>query len=53
MACIGDGHVPGISKLLKAKNIEFETIRLSELRSHKDKDTDSTSAHFSINYKSM
>ena len=53
MACIGDGHVPGISKLLKAKNIEFETIRLSELRNYKDKDTDSTSAHFSINYKSM
>jgi pheromone shutdown protein TraB len=53
IACIGDGHVPGVSKLLKEKNIEFETIRLSELRSYKDKDTDQTSAHFSINYKSM
>ena len=53
MACIGDGHVPGVSKLLKEKNIEFETIRLSELRNYKDKDTDQTSAHFSINYKSM
>lgn len=53
MACIGDGHVPGISKSLEEKNIEFNTIRLSELRNHKDKDSDSTSAHFSINYKSM
>ena len=53
MVCIGDGHVPGISKSLEEKNIEFNTIRLSELRNHKDTDSDSTSAHFSINYKSM
>ena len=53
IACIGDGHVPGISKLLTSKNIEFETIRLSELRNHENKDDDSTAAYFSINYKSM
>ena len=53
IACIGDGHVPGISKLLESKNIEFKTIRLSELRNHKKKEADSTSASFSINYKSM
>lgn len=50
IACIGDGHVPGISKLLKEKDNEFDSIRLSELRNHKDSDT--TSAHFSINYNS-
>jgi pheromone shutdown protein TraB len=49
IACIGDGHVPGISKLLHSKNIEFETIRLEELRKEKVKDT--ASAHFSIKYK--
>ena len=53
IACIGDGHVPGISDLLTEKKIEFETIRLSELRNHKKKEADSTSASFSINYKSM
>jgi pheromone shutdown protein TraB len=50
ITCIGDGHVPGISKLLKLKKIEFETIRLSELRNQENKDVDSTSGHFSINY---
>ena len=54
IACIGDGHVPGISKILQSKDIEFETIRLSELRNQKPEksDTDSTTGSFSINYKS-
>ena len=52
LACIGDGHVPGISKLLQSKQIEFETIRLSELRNQEKKETGSSSGHFSINYKS-
>ena len=47
-ACIGDGHIPGISKLLEENNIEFKTIRLSELR--KIKDSDSSSGQFSFNY---
>lgn len=52
ITCIGDGHVPGISKILKSKDIEFETIRLSELRNQKPEksDVDSTSGSFSINY---
>jgi len=52
MVVIGDGHVPGISKILKSKDIEFETIRLSELRNQKPEksDADSSSASFSINY---
>lgn len=49
ITCIGDGHVPGMSKLLQAKDIEFETIRLNEIRDQKD--TDSSSGHFSVNYK--
>jgi len=49
---IGDGHVPGISKILTSKDIEFETIRLSELRNQKTQkiDSDSSSGSFSINY---
>jgi pheromone shutdown protein TraB len=53
IACIGDGHVPGISTLLQKNDIEFETIRLSELRDHKPKNADSTSASFSIHYKEI
>ena len=53
MACIGDGHVPGISEMLKSKNIEFETIRLSELRNKKNSNNDSSSGHFSINYSGL
>ena len=48
---IGDGHVPGISELLKKENIEFETIRLQDLRSYHQESDDKSSAHFSINYK--
>jgi len=53
MVVIGDGHVPGMSKILQSKEIEFETIRLSKLRNHKKKDADSTTASFSINYKEL
>ena len=53
IACVGDGHIPGVSELLNSKNIEIETIRLSELRTQEKKDSDSSSAGFSINYKSI
>jgi pheromone shutdown protein TraB len=49
ISCIGDGHIPGMSKLLEEKEIEYTTIRLAELRNIKD--TDSTSGQFSVNYK--
>jgi pheromone shutdown protein TraB len=51
IACVGDGHVPGISKLLQEKQIPFETIRLQQLQNMKKIETDGTSAHFSIDYK--
>jgi len=51
IAVIGDGHVPGISNLLKSKDIEFETIRLSELRQQKSVDSDVSIASFSHEYK--
>ena len=35
ITCMGDAHVPGISKLLEEKNIEFKVIRLRELRDGK------------------
>ena len=52
IAIMGDGHIPGITQLLKEKDIECDTIRLNELQAKKEPQKDSTSAHFSINYKS-
>lgn len=53
VACVGDGHVPGISKILREKQIPFETIRLQQLQNLKTKDADGTSASFSINYQPL
>jgi pheromone shutdown protein TraB len=51
VACIGDGHIPGISKLLSSDNVEYNTIRLSKLREKKTDEFDTASAHFTTNYK--
>lgn len=51
IAVLGDGHIPGISKLLEEKGIDFEKIRLSQLRKNEDRDVDSSIASFSVNYK--
>lgn len=53
ITCVGDGHVPGISQLLKQKQIPFETIRLQQLQSYKPPQTDGSSANFSINYNPL
>lgn len=50
MVCIGDGHIQGISEILQKNNIEFETIRLGDLRNKPKRDTDSSSAHFTTRY---
>ena len=51
VAVIGDGHIPGISELLKKKEIEFETIRLSELRNQEPSKSESATASFRVEYK--
>ena len=51
IACVGDGHIPGLSALLTEKQIPFETIRLQELQARKPTSTDSSAAHFTIEYK--
>ena len=53
IAVVGDGHVPGLADLLKQKEIEFETIRLSELRNKKPRQVDPSSASFSIKHDEM
>jgi pheromone shutdown protein TraB len=51
IAVVGDGHIPGLSTLLNNKNIDFETIRLSELRSFDPSKVDSSTASFSMEIK--
>jgi len=53
IAVMGDGHIPGMSDLLTKKELEFETIRLSELRNQKPKDSDPSQASFSLEYKEL
>jgi pheromone shutdown-related protein TraB len=51
VAIVGDGHIPGLSRILEKKEIDFETIRLSELRNKEPTETDSSSASFSMEYR--
>lgn len=53
IAVVGDGHIPGFTELLTKKEIDFEAIRLSELRSHSTDDLDSSSASFTIEHKEL
>ncbi len=51
IAVMGDGHIPGISKLLSNKEINFDVVRLHELRNYCESDSDFTTASFNIQYK--
>jgi pheromone shutdown-related protein TraB len=53
IAVIGDGHMPGISELLTKKEIEFEVVRLSEIRNKEIKTDDASTASFSMNYQDV
>lgn len=53
IAVVGDGHIPGLSEILKKKEIDFETIRLSELRNKSTMSDDTSSASFSLEYKDI
>lgn len=53
IAVVGDGHIPGLTKLLTKKEITFETIRLSELRREEPGKQDPSTASFSLNYKGL
>ena len=53
IAVVGDGHIPGITRLLEDKELDFETIRLSELRNIETPESDSSTASFSLEYKEL
>jgi pheromone shutdown protein TraB len=50
VACVGDGHISGISKLFDQNNIQYEIIRLRELR-NRTVESDATTASFTMEYK--
>lgn len=51
IALVGDGHVPGMSKLLRSKGVKLEIIRLKELRSKEIPDVNSSTASFTVECK--
>ncbi|MFH1101168.1 MAG: TraB domain-containing protein [Methanobacteriota archaeon] len=52
IACVGDGHIPGMTQLIQTKNIEIQTIRLQELKNTQPAtNVDTSSAHFTTNYE--
>jgi len=53
IAIIGDGHIPGLSEILTKKEIEFDVIRLSDLRNQKTLTDDLSTASFSIEHKGL
>lgn len=53
VTCIGDGHVPGISEMLQARQIPVDIIRLHDLKANQPKETDGTTAQFSVDYKPL
>ena len=48
VAVMGDGHIPGISESLKSKGLDFETIRLGDLRKEANADVDNVNGSFSF-----
>lgn len=54
IAVVGDGHVPGFTELLTKKEIDFEIVRLSELRKFDNSDeSDSSTASFTVSNKNL
>lgn len=51
VAVVGDGHIPGLSNLLKEKDVEFEAVRLGDLRKQDTGVSDTSTASFSIEHK--
>ena len=51
IAVVGDGHIPGLTELLKKKELPYETIRLSEIKDKKVEFNDTSNAFFSIEHK--
>jgi pheromone shutdown protein TraB len=49
VAIVGDGHIEGLSKILKSNNLETDIIRLKDLRNNTV--DNKNNAHFTVEYK--
>jgi len=50
IACVGDGHVPGMIKLLEEASIDVQSIRLADLQNKTISPTNGSSASFHVEY---
>ena len=50
VACVGDGHIPGISKIFKDKEMEFKAVRLEELMGKDTTEKDTDTGFFTTQY---
>lgn len=53
IAVMGDGHIPGITDLLKEQGVEPDLIRLKDLKDKPVEPADGSSASFSIQYEQV
>ena len=53
VACVGDGHVIGMTELLEDSSIDVKTIRLSDLQNEKKRDQNVSAASFHIDYEDL
>ncbi len=53
VACVGDGHITGMAKLLAEQEIPCETVRLKELQKISAIPQDAATASFSTQYSSQ
>ena len=48
IAIVGDGHIPGLESLLEKNNHQCETIRLKQIRTKSNIESDSSQASFTV-----
>jgi pheromone shutdown-related protein TraB len=53
IAIVGDGHINGMTEILKNKGFEIETIRLHDLQNIPKRDSDTSSASFHVDYQGL
>ena len=53
VACVGDGHVNGMTELLEDSSIDVKTIRLSDLQNEIKRDRNVSAASFHIDYDDL
>jgi len=53
IAIVGDGHIPGMSEILKEKEVDHDLVRLHELQNMPKKEKDQSTASFHVEYQQL